>query len=134
MDILMGRTGRWAGRLSLAIGLCAAVGAGAGWAAAAGTIESQAPETFGVRVPSRTLKALKPVRLMPSEHAGISLVAVPEVRLKAVDREALLQEDALNEREHRTKITRFGVARGVKVAMGDGDWYEIGGGAQMWVA
>ncbi|HEV7506127.1 MAG TPA: trypsin-like peptidase domain-containing protein [Thermoanaerobaculia bacterium] len=139
MDILMGRRRRWAGRLSLAIGLTA-VGASAGWAAAPptpATIEAQVPQTFGVKMPSRTLKTLKPVRLTLSERAAISLAAVPEVRLKAVDRDALLKEDALNERQNPTKMARFGVARGVKVSVGDGDWYEIGGGAaggKLWVA
>jgi hypothetical protein len=134
MDIFMGHGRRRAGRLMVAIGLCTAVCASAGWAATPSGDESQIPQTFGIRMPSRALKAEKPVRLMPSERAGIALVTVPEVRLKAVDRDALLKEDALNEREHRTKITRFGVARAVKVAAGDGDWYEVGGGARMWVA
>jgi hypothetical protein len=125
MDTVMGRGRRQAGRLSLAMGIAIGIGA----AVCAG---AQVAQTFGVRMPSRT-KAEKPVRLMPSERAGIPLVAVPEVRLKAVDRDALLKEDAENERQQRSKIVRFGVARGVKVAAGDGDWYEIGGGAKMWV-
>ncbi len=134
MDTFMGRGRRQAGRLMLAIGLCTAVGASAGWAATPAGNESRTPQTFGIRMPSRALKAEKPVRLMPSERAGIALATVPEIRLKAVDRDALLKEDALNEREHRTKITRFGVARSVKAAAGDGNWYNIAGGARMWVA
>ncbi|HSS48513.1 MAG TPA: hypothetical protein VLX28_06175, partial [Thermoanaerobaculia bacterium] len=138
MDILMGRTGRWACRLSLAIWLCAAVCAGGpGWAATPATLatmEPQAAQTFGVTMPSRTSKAEKPVRLVPSERAGIPLAIVPQVRLDAVDRDALLKEDALNERQQWTKSTRFGVARSVRVAAGDGEWYALGGGARMWVA
>jgi len=137
MDILMGHRPRRVGRLSLAIGLCTAVCASAGWAATPAGNELAVPQTFGVRMPSRTQKSEKAVRLLPSERAGIPLVAVPEVRLQAVDRDALLKEDALNERMHTTKITRFGVARGVTVAVGDGDWYDVGGGAadgKLWVA
>ncbi len=130
MDSLMSRRRHWAGRLSLSIGLTA-VSVSAGWAA---TPEFQAPQTFGARMPARTLKTEKAVRLLPSERAGIPLAAVPEVRLKAVDRDALLKEDAFNERMHWTKITRFGIARSVKVAVGDGDWYDVAGGARLWVA
>ncbi|HSS77965.1 MAG TPA: hypothetical protein VLV54_14640 [Thermoanaerobaculia bacterium] len=133
MDNFMSRGRRQAGRL-LAIGLCTAMSASAGWAATPVADEAQTPQTFGVRMPTRSWKTEKPVRLMPSERAGITLVAVPEVRLKAVDRDALLREDALNERENRTKITRFGVARDVKATIGDGNWYDIAGGARMWVA
>jgi hypothetical protein len=119
----------------LAIGLTAA-GVSAGWAAT--PVDSQVPQTFGVRMPSRTLKTEKAVRLVPSERAGIPLVAVPEVRLQAVDRDALLKEDAFNERMHWTKITRFGIARSVKVAVSDGDWYDVAGGGatggRLWVA
>jgi hypothetical protein len=134
MDIFIGRRRPQAALLLLATGLCAAVCASAGWAATPPGNESQAAQTFGVTMPGRTSKAAKPVRLTPSERAGIPLVTVAEVRLKAVDRDALLKEDALNERLDRTKITRFGVARDVKVAAGDGDWYDVGGGARMWVA
>ncbi|MFY9820658.1 MAG: trypsin-like peptidase domain-containing protein [Thermoanaerobaculia bacterium] len=133
MDTLTGSRRRPAGWL-LVTGLCAVACASAGWAATPSGGESQVPQTFGIQMPGRTLKAQKPVRLMPSERAGITLVAVPEVRLQAVDRDALLKEDALNEREHRTKITRFGIARSVQVAAGDGNWYDVGGGAKLWVA
>ncbi len=126
MDTLVGRGRRQMGRLSWAAGIAIGIGA----AVCAGAAE--VPQTFGLKMPSRELKAGKPVRLTPSERAGMTLVAVPEVRLKAVDRDALLKEDAENERLGRTKITRFGVARAVQVAAGDGDWYDIGGGARMW--
>ncbi|HYX23347.1 MAG TPA: hypothetical protein VFC23_04275, partial [Thermoanaerobaculia bacterium] len=119
-----GRQGR-AGRLALAICLCAVAGAAAGW--------GQAPQTFGVSLPQRVTKSLKPVRLTPSEKAGIALVAVPEVRLEAIDRDKVLQEDAMNERTGKTKVLRFGVARGVQVAAADGNWYDVGGGARLWV-
>jgi hypothetical protein len=133
MDSLMSRRRRWAGRLSLSIGLTA-VSVSAGWA---GTPAFEVPQTFGVRMPTRAVKSEKAVRLVPSERAGITLGAVPEVRLQAVDRDALLKEDAFNERMHWTKITRFGIARGVKVEAADGNWYDVGGGAtggRMWVA
>jgi lysyl endopeptidase len=135
MDSLMGRWRCEVGSLAVAVGLLgAAAGASAGWASTLPGSEASAAQTFGVTMPSRTQKAEKPVRLMPSERAGMALVGVPEVRLEAVDRDALLKEDALNERDHRTKNMRFGVARNVRVAAGDGDWYDIGGGAKLWVA
>src|SRR5258706_4153975 len=72
----------------------AAMGAGAGWGAtvsagAAGAADAaQAPETFGVSLPSQHVaKSLKPQRLAPSEQAGIALGTVPEVRLQAIDRD-----------------------------------------------
>src|ERR1700681_3538862 len=134
MDSLMGRWRCEVGSLAVTVGLLAAAGASAGWAATLPGSEAPAAQTFGVTMPSGTQKAEKSVRLMPSERAGMALVGVPEVRLEAVDRDALLKEDALNERDHRTKNLRFGVARDVQVAAGDGDWYDIGGGAKLWVA
>jgi hypothetical protein len=134
MDTLFGRSRRRASRLLLATALCAAFCANAGWAATSPGEASQAAQTFGVAMPARTLKAQKSVRLTPSERAGIALVTVAEVRLQAVDRDALLNEDAQNQRAHPTKNLRFGIARDVKLAAGDGDWYDLGGGARLWVA
>src|SRR5436305_2265054 len=119
-----GRQGR-AGRLVLALCLGAALGAAAGW--------GQAPQPFGISLPQPATKSLKPVRLTPSEKAGIALVAVPEIRLEAIDRDAVLKEDAMNERTGQTKILRFGVARNVSVGPVDGNWYDLGGGARLWV-
>ncbi len=128
-----GRQGQ-AGRLVLAV-CAAAAGAAAGWGANAPAFDaSPVPQTFGITLPQRVTKSLKPVaRLTPSEKAGIALVAVPEVRLEAIDRDKVLQEDATNERTGQTKILRFGVARSVSVAPGDGNWYDVGGGARLWV-
>ncbi|HEX3553705.1 MAG TPA: hypothetical protein VIA62_10815 [Thermoanaerobaculia bacterium] len=135
MDRFFGRRQRQAGRLALAICAGVAAGAAAGWGANAPAFDdSQAPQTFGITLPQRVVtRSLKPVRLTPSEKAGIALVAVPEVRLEAIDRDKVLQEDAMNERTGQTKILRFGIARNVSVAPGDGNWYDVGGGARLWV-
>jgi lysyl endopeptidase len=134
MDTFIGRRQHRAGRLVLTVVLGAAVGAGAGWGAKLPVDDSQAPQTFGAALPQRPAKAQKPVRQTPSERAGIPLVGVPEaVRLKPIDRDAVLKEDALNERSARTKILRFGVARSLQVAPANGNWYDVAGGARMWV-
>src|SRR4029077_13630900 len=60
---------------------------------AAGAVWAAPPETFGIAGPAE-YKTLKPVRPTPAERLGIDLGTVPAVRLPAVDREALLREDA----------------------------------------
>jgi hypothetical protein len=93
-----------------------------------------APQTFGITLPAQAVdKSLKPVRLTPSEQAGIALGAVPEVRLQPIDRDAVLKEDARNERSGMTKALRFAVARDVRLADANGNWYDAGGGARLWV-
>jgi lysyl endopeptidase len=143
MDRLFGSRQRQAGGLAPAIRLAAvlgvtgamgAMGAGAGWGATLPTDASQAPQTFGITLPQRLNKALKPVRLAPSEQAGIALGAVPEVRLQAIDRDAVLQQDAINERMGQEKLLRFAVARDVQLAAANGTWMDAGGGARLWVA
>src|SRR5689334_6250804 len=80
---------RQAGRLALAIGLGALLTSGAtGWAAAA----PGADETFGIRAPQSIPKAVKAVRPTPSEKMGVSLGILPEVRLRALDKDLLLKE------------------------------------------
>ena len=121
-------------RLLLAIGLGAFLGLGAaGWATPPAD-DNGGAEAFGVRGPALQ-KSLKPVRPTPSEELGIDLTAVPEVRLKAVDTDALLREDAEKERGARVKAAlRFGVGRDVAVAARDGNWYDLPGGKRLWVA
>jgi len=94
---------------------------------------SQAPQTFGITLPQHAAKSLKPVRLTPSEQAGLVLAAVPEVRLEAIDRDAVLKADAMNERTGQTKLLRFAVARDVQVIAANGNWNKVGGGARLWV-
>jgi len=113
--------------------LCAGAGWGAALPSAAGD-SSQAPETFGISLPShQAARSLKPVRLAPSERAGIALGTVPEVRLPAIDRDKVLREDASNERSGLTKRLRYAIARDVKVAAASGSWTEADGGARLWV-
>ncbi|MBW8876603.1 MAG: hypothetical protein JF614_16680 [Acidobacteria bacterium] len=137
MDRFFGRRrGRssQARRLVLALCVGAVAGTAAGWGANAPAFDdSQAPQTFGITLPQRVAKSLKPIQFTPSEKAGIALVAVPEVRLEAIDRDKVLKEDAMNERTGQAKILRFGIARSVQVTPVNGNWYDVGGGARLWV-
>jgi lysyl endopeptidase len=116
---------RWNGRLTfLAAGLGALLATGTVWAAP--------PETFGVEGPA-AYKALKAVRLTPSETMGIDLGTVPAVRLPAVDRDALLREDAAASRETKAKGLRYGVGRDLQLSARDGEWYDLAHGSRLWV-
>lgn len=124
---------RQAGRLVLAVGLGSLLASGAGWAAPAVSpaVSDDVNEMLAARGPAAP-KALKPVRSTPSEKAGIALGTLPEVRLPALDRDALLREDAVAGRLGRVKGLRYGVGRGVQVAIQDGNWYDVAGGARLW--
>ena len=74
------------------------------------------------------------MRPTPAEEMGIGLGNLPEVRLPAVDRDALLREDALGERGARVKALRFGVGRSLQLSVQDGNWYDVAGGRRLWVA
>jgi lysyl endopeptidase len=121
---------RQAGRLALAIGLGALLTSGAtGWAAA----PPAADETFGIQAPQSIPKAVKAVRPTPSEKAGVALGTLPEVRLGALDKSALLKEDAVNQRL-RVKVLRYSVGRNVRLSAVDGNWFDLAGGARLWAA
>ncbi|HSS77966.1 MAG TPA: trypsin-like peptidase domain-containing protein [Thermoanaerobaculia bacterium] len=138
MDRLFPSRWRQAGPSSVAI-LAAvlfavvAMGGGAGWGATLPVDSAQAPQTFGITLPQHVAKSLKPVRLAPSEQAGLALAAIPEVRLAAIDRDAVLKADAMNERTGQTKLLRFAVARDVRVTAANGSWHDAGGGTRLWV-
>jgi hypothetical protein len=99
---------------------------------AAGTVWAAPPETFGVAGPA-AYKALKPVRPTPAERLGLDLGAVPAVRLPAVDREALLREDAAAPGTAWAKGVRYGVGRVLRLAAGDGEWLDLADGSRLWV-
>jgi hypothetical protein len=121
---------RQAGRLTLAIGLGALLAASAtGWATP--PVNPAADEAFGVQGPAS--KVQKTARPTPSERMRVTLGTVPEIRLQAVDKEAILKEDALAQRQALVKALRFGVGRGVQVSAADGNWYDVAGG-RLWVA
>jgi lysyl endopeptidase len=128
MDRFFGRGCR-AG-LALAIGLGSLTMAGASWAAQP-PASGEAAETFGLQGPKAS-KAAKPVRPTPSEKAGLSLGTLPEVRLQAVDTDALLREDSAAERGGRVKALRYGVGRNLRVSVQDGNWYELADGSRLW--
>ena len=106
-----------------AVGLATLLGPAAGWAGPA--------ETFGIPGPSQP--SLKPARLTPSEAAGLDLGRVPEVRLQALDADALLREDAAVQRQGRAKGLRYGVGRDLLLAAGDGHRYDLAGDGRLWV-
>jgi hypothetical protein len=120
---------RQAGRLALAIGLGALlVSSAIGWAA-----PPAADEAFGIQAPQSLPKTVKAVRPTPSEKLGVTLGALPEVRLGALNKDALLKEDAVNQRL-RVKTLRVSVGRGVRLSAPDGNWYDVAGGARLWAA
>jgi lysyl endopeptidase len=132
MDSFFAPWQRLVGRFLLVIGLGAFLVTGAAaWARPPVAADDSAAETFAITSPAQ--QSLKPVRPTPSEKAGISLGAVPEVRLKALDTDALLKEDALAERQGRVKGLRYGVGRAVQMSVKDGHWYDLADGARLWV-
>lgn len=133
MDSRFLRRQRQTGRLLLVMGLGLFLGSGTAVWAARPPVNDGAAEAFGVRGPS-IAKTVKTVRPTPSEAVGIDLGIVPEVRLKAVDTDALLREDERQMRGARTKVVRFGIGRDVQVAVGDGNWYDLADGRRLWVA
>jgi lysyl endopeptidase len=99
---------------------------------AAGALRAEPPETFGVEGPA-AYKALKSARPTPAKRLGIDLGSVPAVRLPAVDRDALLREDAAASGEGRAKGLRYGIGRDVRLAAGDGEGFELADGSRLWV-
>lgn len=133
MDRFLPHEQRRAGRFLVAIGLGLFLGSGAAWAQPPAAGDGAAAEAFGVRGPSFA-KAEKPVRPTPSEALGIDLGLVPEVRLGALDVDALLLEDEREARSARTKVVRFGIGRDVQVGAGSGQWHDVADGQRLWVA
>jgi len=120
---------RQAGRLALAIGLGALLASSAiGWAA-----PPAVDEAFGIQAPQSLPKTVKAVRPTPSEKMGVALGTLPEVRLGALDKNALLKEDAVNQRL-RVKTRRVSVGRAVRLSAADGHWFDLAGGARLWAA
>jgi hypothetical protein len=128
MDGFFARRQPQARRLALALGLGSLLTASAGWAAppAAG-----AAETFGIEGPAAP-KSAKPVRPTPSEKRGVAFGTLPEVRLLAVDRDALLKADAAAYALGKVKALRYGVGRDVQLTVQDGDWFDLADGSRLW--
>jgi hypothetical protein len=130
-----GRRSHPAGRLNLGIwlglALCSVASA---WAQAPVFDESgAAPQTFTLKDTRGSFKSDKPVRPVPSERLGLSLSRVAEVRLGAVDVDGLLREDEKSAREGYVKSFRYGLGRDLEVAALDGEWFDLDGGAKLWV-
>jgi hypothetical protein len=107
-----------------------AAGFGALWVT--GAVWAGPPETFGTEGPA-VYKALKAVRLTPAETMAIDLRTVPAVRLPAIDREALLREDAAASPEVKAKGLRYGVGRDLRISARDGEWIGLADGSRLWV-
>jgi lysyl endopeptidase len=136
MDSFFGSRQRRTRRLALALGLGYLLAASAtGWARppVADPFPANGPvaETFGIEGP-KAPKVMKPVRPTPSESLGISLGTLREVRLAAVDRDALLREDAAAQRNAPMKAARYSLGRSLQVSGQDGQWYDVAGGARLW--
>ncbi|HEX9941294.1 MAG TPA: serine protease [Thermoanaerobaculia bacterium] len=130
MDRLIGPRQRLTGWLLLTV-CCSA---SAGWAAGQPVRDGDpAPQTFTLKDARGSFKSDKPGRLAPSRRMGLDLGRVPEVRLGTVDTEGLLREDAKASRQAVAKVLRFGVGRDVSVSALDGNWYDLAGGAKLWV-
>lgn len=134
MDSFFSSRQRQTGRFLLAIGLGAFLGLGAAQAKPPAVDDNgEAIEAFGAAGPS-SHKSLKPVRPTPSEEMGVDLAAVPTLRLKALNHEALMQQDERDAREGRVKIQRYAVGRDIQVTAQDGNWYDLAEGKRLWVA
>jgi len=92
----------------------------------------QAPQTFALQDVRSLPPPAKPARPVPSRRLGIDLQAVPQVGLAAPDRQALIAEDEA--RKGLQKALRFGVGRSLTLRAADGHWYDLRGGARLWVA
>jgi S1-C subfamily serine protease len=90
-----------------------------------------AEETFAL-VDTSPERAGKPTPLPPAERFGVELGRVPEVRLGALDVEKLLAEDALARPEKGGQ--RYAIGRAVEVLPALGSWFDLPGGAKLWVA
>jgi lysyl endopeptidase len=122
----------YTGRILLAaLGIGAVLTSGV-WAQPAA--DAGPAEAFGASLPARPDKALKPALPTPSERLGVELGAVPSVRLAPLDRDALLEQDAVRGRIGAVKALRYGIGREVAVASVDGQWYDLAGGARLWAA
>lgn len=132
MDSFFSPRQRQAGRFLLAAGLGAFLGLGAVQAKPPVADDAEAPQSFGIAGP-RFQKSAKPVRPTPSEAMGVDLASVPSVRLKALDHDALMQEDLRDAREGRVKIQRYAVGRDIQVTVRDGNWHDLAEGKRLWV-
>ncbi|HYO16617.1 MAG TPA: trypsin-like peptidase domain-containing protein [Thermoanaerobaculia bacterium] len=123
---------RFLGRLLLPLCFGAALFGTSAWAEQP---ELNAPvEAEGAAAPVRAFKSVKPVRPTPSEELGIDLSRVPQLRLGALDVDRILQQDELDRRQGRVKVLHYGIGRDVQLSAGDGHWYDLAGGARLWVA
>lgn len=122
------------GRILLAAFGIGVVLTSAVWAAPPAVDDAAPAEAFGASLPARPEKALKPAIPTPSERLGVELGAVPSVRLAPLDRDSLLEQDAVRGRIGAVKALRYGVGREVAVTNVDGQWYDLAGGARLWAA
>ncbi len=72
----------------------------------------------------------KPSRIPPSQRDGTALQSVPEMRLAALDQQALLDEDTKSSSAgHRQRIS---VGRALNVTLDQGQWRDLRTGGRVW--
>ena len=134
MDRSSARTKRPAPRLLVAACCCAALlGSSALAWAAPQDVDGEAPETFGLKDIRGSFKSGKPAPKTPSQRLGLDLATVPEVRLAAPNLAQIQAEDKADRETMRTKALRYGVGRDVQLSAADGNWFDLAGGAKLWV-
>jgi len=93
----------------------------------------EAPQTFGLKDIRGSFKSGKPAPKTPSQRLGLDLATVPEVRLGAPSLDRIFAEDKAAGEVTGTKALRYGVGRDVELSAVDGNWYDLAGGAKLWV-
>lgn len=88
-------------------------------------------ETFGLA--DGATAAAKPGRPIPSRELNMAAAVAPVVSLAPVDREGLIREDEMKKALGLEKLERFSVGREVVLQAADGDWYDLPGGARLWM-
>lgn len=120
-----------AGR-ALVAGLIALVGCGlATPARGQNQAAAAAEETFAL-VDTSPVRPAKPTPRPPAERLGVEIDRVPEIRLRALDVDALLAEDDLARPEKGGQ--RYAISRSIEVLPIQGSWLDVPGGAKLWVA
>ena len=121
-------------RIAKALTLCVSLVLMAAAPPAVAADGRELPQTFGLSAPLAERPLKTKARRTPSHDLGVSLGTVPQVTLPALDTQALLAEDAQMAQLSVTKVLRYGIGRQLRLAGGDGQWYDLAGRGRLWVA